>query len=173
VFSTIWNVYMVCGLVPQHQCLFGKNMRKRKLELICPRSWLAKLHTKYSFLASKAWKACFPQNLDAFFAKYPSTHLGNTLLVDDTPYESMFNESFNVIFVKMFDTCSKDPNDYLVSIVLPYLECLHNFGMSVSTFVKHNPFGSIRRITHGHHGPYKMLYQNCSHSCSSSYCKNA
>jgi hypothetical protein len=34
----------------------------------------------------------------------------------------MFNERFNAIFVKMFDTSSTDLDDCLVSTILPYLE---------------------------------------------------
>ncbi len=36
------------------------------------------------FLLTKLEKHVFHKNLDAFFVKYPSTHLGNTLLVNDT-----------------------------------------------------------------------------------------
>jgi hypothetical protein len=49
----------------------------------------------------------------------------NTLLVDDTPYKSLFNPPFNVIFPKMlYKTLTN--GDYLLRIVLPYLETLHS-----------------------------------------------
>ncbi len=50
---------------------------------------------------------------------------------------------------------------------------MNNFGLSVSIFVEYNIFSNVKNITHGHPRPYKMLYKKCSHSCSSSYCKNA
>jgi hypothetical protein len=30
-------------------------------------------------------------------------HVGNTLLVDDTPYKTMFNDLYNAIFWEYFD----------------------------------------------------------------------
>jgi len=39
-------------------------------------------------------KPIFHKNINDFFSKYHDTHFGNTLLVDDTPYKSMFNEPF-------------------------------------------------------------------------------
>jgi hypothetical protein len=87
------------------------------------------------FLLANHEKPVFHKNLDVFFSKYLGTHHGNTLLVDDISYKSMFNESFNAIFVKTFDTSNRDPNDYLTFTILPYLECFHHFGISVSTFV--------------------------------------
>jgi len=35
---------------------------------------------------------------------------------------------------------------------------MNNSRLGVSTFVEHNPFGSVRSVTHNHLGPYKMLY---------------
>jgi hypothetical protein len=50
---------------------------------------------------------------------------------------------------------------------------MNNYGLSVSIFVEQNPFGSVKSVTYNHLGPYKMLYQKCFYSCSSSYYKNA
>jgi hypothetical protein len=70
----------------------------------------------------------------------------------------MFTELFNAIFVKSFDTFSRDLDDYLTFIILPYLERLHHFGIRVSTFVQQNSFGNIKSIICSHPKPYKMLY---------------
>jgi len=56
---------------------------------------------------------------------FPRMNYENTLLVDDTPYKSLFNPPFNVIFPKMlYKTLTN--GDYLLRIVLPYLETLHS-----------------------------------------------
>jgi len=54
------------------------------------------------FLLEKRNKSIFHKNLDIFFSTYPYTHLGNTLLVDDMPYKSMFNVPYNPIFLELF-----------------------------------------------------------------------
>ncbi len=67
------------------------------------------------------------------------------LLINNMPYKSMFNDSYNAIFLESFDnTCGED--QYLLGFVFPYLENFHLFGYGVPTFVKHNPFGRIRCI---------------------------
>jgi hypothetical protein len=92
-----------------------------------------------------------------------STHVGNTLLVDDTRYKSIFNDLWNGIFVESFEGASNN-GDYLFSIVLPYLVSFHFFGFSVQTYMKHNPFGTIKSINQS--DPYyKMLFEDCSDSC--------
>jgi hypothetical protein len=36
--------------------------------------------------------------LDIFFSMFPYTHVGNIFFVNNTPYESMFNDPYNAIF---------------------------------------------------------------------------
>jgi hypothetical protein len=98
------------------------------------------------FLAIYPKKPIFHENLDVFFSRFSNVHAKNTLLVDDVPYKSIFNDSYCVIFLELFeDSCSD--GDYLFSIVLPYLVSLHSFGFNVQTYVRHNPFWIIRSIS--------------------------
>ncbi len=58
------------------------------------------------------------------------THIGNKLLVDDTPYKSMFDEQYNAIILESFDGfCGED--HYFLGNVFPYLEFLHFFQNNV------------------------------------------
>ncbi len=45
------------------------------------------------------------------------------MLVDDTPYKSLFNEPFNAIFVETFQGFHIDSN-YMLADLFPYLEVL-------------------------------------------------
>jgi hypothetical protein len=45
------------------------------------------------------------------------------MLVDDTPYKSLFNEPFNAIFVETFQGFDIDSN-YMLADLFPYLEVL-------------------------------------------------
>ncbi len=55
-------------------------------------------------------KLIFHKNFNFFFSKHLDTHVGNTLLLDDTFYKSMFNEPFSAIFLESFDNYSKGGN---------------------------------------------------------------
>jgi hypothetical protein len=71
-----------------------------------------------------------------------------TLFVDDTPYKSLFNGSFNAIYVETFEKSGRNDN-YLLGIVLPYMETLHFLEFNVPTFVQDNPFGrNIKHMIH-------------------------
>jgi hypothetical protein len=61
------------------------------------------------------------------------THVGNNLLVDDTPYKSIFNDSCSAIFLESFEAIGSD-GDYLFSIVLSYLVSFHFSGFNVQTY---------------------------------------
>jgi len=76
---------------------------------------------------------------------YPSTHLGNTLLVDDTPYRTYQNPPFNVIFIEYYEDVPKEDN-YLLKTFLPYFKKFHYSGLIVLTFVEFYHFGVIRSI---------------------------
>ncbi len=52
------------------------------------------------------------------------------MLVDDTPYRTYLNPSFNAIFIESFEYMPKEEN-YLMNTFLSYLEFLHNSGLSV------------------------------------------
>ncbi len=91
-------------------------------------------------------KHVFHNNHNFFFIKYFYIYVGNTLLIDDTPYKSMFNGPYTAIFEKSFDGYGRDDN-YLLHIILPYLEYLHHSKYGVITFVYDNPFGRIKSVT--------------------------
>jgi hypothetical protein len=63
-------------------------------------------------------------------------------------YKTCLNLPFNAIFVESYEYTPKEDN-YLMKILLLYLEFFHNFGLSVPTFVKLYPFGAIRSIKEG------------------------
>jgi hypothetical protein len=52
------------------------------------------------FLLDKPNKPIFDKNFDGFIFTFLYTHIGNMLLVDDTPYKNMFNNSYNAIFLE-------------------------------------------------------------------------
>jgi hypothetical protein len=54
-------------------------------------------------LLDKPNKPIFHKNLDIYFFAYPNIHIGNTLLIDDTPYKCMFNGLYSAIFLESFD----------------------------------------------------------------------
>ncbi len=90
-------------------------------------------------------KNIYHKNLSNFFPRYPNIHLRNTLLVDNVPYRTCLNPPFNAIFVESYEYTPKEDN-YLMKILLLYLEFFHYFGLNVLTFVDLNPFSAIRNI---------------------------
>jgi len=56
------------------------------------------------FLLDKPIKPIFHKNFDVFFSTFLYIHIGNMLLVDDTPYKNMFNSLYNAIFLESFTT---------------------------------------------------------------------
>jgi hypothetical protein len=93
------------------------------------------------------------------------------LLVDDTPYKSLFNGPFNAIYVKTFEKFGRDDN-YLLGTILLYMEILHFLELSVPTFFHDNPFGRNIRHIRWNDPTYKTLFEGCTSSCDSSYCTN-
>jgi chromatin segregation and condensation protein Rec8/ScpA/Scc1 (kleisin family) len=83
---------------------------------------------------------------------YFYNHTGNTLFVDDTLYESMFNKPYNAIFLDFDDLCGLD--HYLLGIIILYLESLLLSRYGVFTYVQHNPFGRIKYINCGDPGQF-------------------
>jgi hypothetical protein len=94
-----------------------------------------------------------------------------TLFVDDTPYKSLFNGSFNAIYVETFEKSGRNDN-YLLGIVFPYMETIHFLEFSVPTFVQDNPFGRNIKHIRWNDPIYKTLFEGCTSSCDSSYCTN-
>jgi hypothetical protein len=89
------------------------------------------------------------------------------LLVDDTPYKSIFNVLWNAIFLELFEGLGSTGIICFPSI-LPYLVSFHFFGFSVQTYMKHNPFGTIKSISQS--DPYyNMLFEECNDSCDAMY----
>ncbi len=66
-------------------------------------------------------KLIYRKNLFYFFPQYTNTHLGNTLLVDDTPCKTCLNLPFNAIFVESYEYVPKEDN-YLMKILFPYFK---------------------------------------------------
>ncbi len=114
------------------------------------------------FLRNKPNEPNFHKNLNVFFCKYLYFHVGNMLLVDDTPCKIMFNGSYIGVFLEFFDgLCGHD--NYLLGTILPYLESLHSSKYGVFTFVHHNPFSRIRCISNRDDPQqFKMLFVKCS-----------
>jgi hypothetical protein len=123
------------------------------------------------FLLDKPNKPIFHKNLDVFFSTFPYTRTGNTLLIDDAPYKSKFNNIYNSIFLKSFDGLHGE-DQCLLRYVLSYLENLDLFGYDVPTFVEHNPLGRIRCIDQNNLALFKMLFVKCSHTCQPTFCNN-
>jgi hypothetical protein len=66
-------------------------------------------------------------------------------------------------FLESFRSSHSDGN-YSLSIVFPYLVSLHSFRCSVQTYIKHNPFGTIRSISCSN-PHYNILFEDCNDSC--------
>jgi hypothetical protein len=54
-------------------------------------------------------------------------------------------------------------------MILPHLESLHSYKLSVTIFVEHNPFGVINNITEVD-AEYVMLFEKCNNKCSMQFC---
>jgi len=76
------------------------------------------------FSPKKLEKHVLHKNLNTVFGVFFGTNYANTLLVNDTPYKSLFNPPLNAIFLETFYWSQAD-GDYLFGIVFPYLEALH------------------------------------------------
>jgi len=111
---------------------------------------------------------CFSQEFECFLSKYSNVCVGNTLLIDNTPYKSLFNEPYNVIFVETFDSSIGNNNNYLLGSVMPYLEAFQSSRISAPTFVENNPFKHVKHISQND-PKYKMLFENCGDNCDASY----
>jgi hypothetical protein len=92
----------------------------------------------------------------------------NTLLIDDTFHKSLFNPPFNAIFFETFYMLHNEIN-YILQIVLPYLESLHLSRMWVYKFVKLNPFGSITNVFPDDLRSTKFIVP-CSAECDETFC---
>ncbi len=90
------------------------------------------------------------------------------MFVDNMLYKCSFNESFSAIFLECFDGSCKGDN-YVLNIILPYLKSFHCFGYGVSNFVKDNPFGYIKSISHNNPKQYKIWFEKCISKCDASY----
>jgi hypothetical protein len=108
-----------------------------------------------------------PVYLYVLFSRFLDTHARKTLLIDDMPYKSLFNDSCSAIFLESFEG-SHNHGNYLLSIVLLYLVSLHSSKFSVQTYIRHNPFGNIRRINHNDFY-YNMLFEDYTNSCEPTY----
>jgi hypothetical protein len=70
------------------------------------------------FLPNHLEKPIFHKKLNVFFLKFPDTHVGNILFIDDTPYKCIFNDLCSAIFLELFEGAHRD-GDYLFSTIIP------------------------------------------------------
>ncbi len=84
----------------------------------------------------------YHKNLYDFFPRYFSTHLRNTLLVDDMPYKTYQNPPFNAIFIESYKEVLKEDNYFLRTLFLN-LDLFYSW-FHVPTFVEDYRFGTIR-----------------------------
>jgi hypothetical protein len=122
-------------------------------------------------LLDKSNKLIFHKNLDIFVSTFPYIHIGNTLLIDDTPYKSIFNSSYSAIFLESFDGIHGEDQN-LLGFVLPYLENFHSSIYIVPTFVENNPFCKIRCINLNNIRFFKMLFVKCNCTCQPTFYNN-
>jgi hypothetical protein len=122
---------------------------------------------KWTLLLEKPEKLVFHNDLHAFFNVFPGTNYENTLLVDGTPYKSLFNPPFNGIFLEIVYK-SQAYGDYLFRTIFLYLEALHS-KMQVYKFVECNPLTRIRNVF-----PFDLQYEKldepCSLKCNDNFC---
>jgi hypothetical protein len=80
----------------------------------------------------------FHKCLIDFFDKVPSTHIGNTILVDHNPIRTMKTPIENVVLVEKWNHRVKIFSKYPMGEVLPYLETLHSTSKSMFTLCSVN-----------------------------------
>ncbi len=123
-------------------------------------------------LVGASKKPIFHNNLVDSFSKYLGIHLGNILILNDTPQPILHKPPFNAtIFLKTIDNFV-DENNYLLKIIFPSLEKMYKSQFSMSIFIKLKPFGEIRSMNI-HNLLYKKLFDPCEEKCDPSYCKMA
>jgi len=93
------------------------------------------------------------------------------LLVNNTPYKSIFNGLYNAIVLESFHDLHRD-NQYLLGSIFPYLENLHSSKYGVPTFIENNPFGKIICINSNNPRLLKMLFMKCSPTCQPTFCNS-
>jgi hypothetical protein len=64
-----------------------------------------------------------------------------------------------------------EEDNYLMKVLFSYLEFLHYFRLSVSTFVEFYPFGTIRCIKENDVRSW-TLFEKCTMASSSNFCRN-
>ncbi len=82
---------------------------------------------------------------------------------------TMWNPINNILLVEKWNGRVEVLPNYLIIVVLLYLEALHSFGESVSTFVEHNPFGMMLHITIAD-TEFRKLLEPCNNQCSATFC---
>ncbi len=115
-------------------------------------------------------KLIYHKNLSDFLPRYPNTHLGNTLLVDETHYRTCLNPLFNAIFVDSYEYMPKEDN-YLMTTLLSYLKFLYNSRLNVPTFVEFYTFSTINDIKEDN-VRFRTLFEKCTMACSANFCIN-
>jgi hypothetical protein len=91
-----------------------------------------------------------------------------TLFIDHVPYKSIFNDSYNAIFLQSLGGSCYDISHEFFAIVFPYLVLLGLSRSNVQTYVRCNPFGSISIISCSDFD-YKMLFESCNDRHEATY----
>jgi hypothetical protein len=170
----------------QDESLLEKIVEKTGIEIDPQRimgRYLCKINNHFLFLNMFPYKIdlncvdrlthnelVYHKNLYEFFVRYPNTHLGNTLLVDDAPYRTYLNLPFNAIFIESYEYTPKEDN-YLMKTIFPYLEFLHNSRLIVPTFVELYPFSTIRSIKEDD-VKFQMSFKKCTMAYFAIFCIN-
>jgi hypothetical protein len=123
VYQIVYYIHMDFSLALQDEYLLDKNNEKTSIEIDPQRivgQDLCKFNKHYIQFPYKRDNKCFElptlnkiiyhKNLSDFFPRYPNNHLGNALLVDDTPYKTCQNPPYNVIFVESYKDVDEEDN---------------------------------------------------------------
>ena len=69
-------------------------------------------------------KPFFFKDLSIFYRRVPLANNNNTLLIDDSPLNSLLNDQYNAVFLPTFRDNDGQADDFLVCRLLPYLDRL-------------------------------------------------
>ncbi len=86
------------------------------------------------------------------------------------PYKTYLNLPFNAIFAESYEYVPIKDN-YLMKILLPYIECLYYSRFNVPTFVELYPFNTIRSLEKDD-VKFQTLLEKCTMACCTNFCKN-
>jgi len=112
-------------------------------------------------------KLIYHKDLFYFFLRYPNTQ---GICCSYTPYRTYLNPPSNAIFVEFYEYVPKE-NNYLMKVLLLYLEFFYYSGLSVPTFVELYLFGAIKCIKEND-VRFWMLFEKCTMAYFTSFYGN-